>query len=197
MNQTQKLLPEIAAAVALGVLIWFAIGQINPLRADIDQLTADIQTKTSIRNANKAKLEKMKKDAEQAKHAAADVAKKIYYPTEADLGNESIYFTLFNDMLDLIKQNNIKVRTIAHEYNPKDDEFISKGGKDKYFVCDLNMKLISNYRELRNFIETLYKYPFYLKFNNLSITPYKIDKRILESNFSIRLYAHTDMEPTE
>ena len=112
MNKSQKLIPLIVAVACIGVLIWYAIQQITPIRTDIEELSNKISTKQAALTKDTATLNRMKSDAEKAKHASADVAKKIYYPTEADLGQDSIYFTLFNDMLDLLKQNNIKIRTI-------------------------------------------------------------------------------------
>ena len=39
---------------------------------------------------------------------------------------------------------------------------------------------------------SLYQYPYYIKINELEVKPYEKDKKILISNLSLRLYAHTE-----
>ena len=117
--------------------------------------------------------------------------KKIYAPQESDLGNDSLFFNLYNDLIEMLHANNVKIKSISYTYNPKEDEFV-KFGKDVYFVCDVNMELASNYTSLGQLIQEIYQYPYYVKINNIDIKPYAKDKKILLTNLSIRLYAHTE-----
>ena len=54
------------------------------------------------------------------------------------------------------------------------------------------MELVSNYVNLGKLIQDLYQYPYYIKINELEVKPYEKDKKILISNLSLRLYAHTE-----
>ena len=94
----------------------------------------------------------------------------------------------------MIHSNSIKIKAIDYTYNPKNDEFV-KFGKDIYFVCDINLELVSNYVNLGKLIQELYQYPYYIKISQLDVKPYEKDKKILLSNLSLRLYTHT--EPQE
>ena len=95
----------------------------------------------------------------------------------------------------MLHANKIKIKTINYDYNPESDTFVKDGGKDKYFVCDVNMEVISNYVNLGKFIQDIYQYPYYVRINEIDIKPYQKDKKVLISNIGLRLYAHT--QPVE
>ena len=140
------------------------------------------------------KLQIVQKKIKQIKDSISSSQKKIYSPLESDLGNETLFFTLYNDLIEMIHANSVKIKSIDYKYNPESDSFV-KFGKDIYFVCDVEMELVSNYVNLGKLIQDIYQYPYYIKINNLEVNPYKKDKKILLSKLSLRLYAHT--EPTE
>ena len=56
------------------------------------------------------------------------------------------------------------------------------------------MEIVSNYINLGKLIQDIYQYPYYIRINSLSVKPYEKDKKILLSNLSLRLYAHTAPE---
>ena len=49
------------------------------------------------------------------------------------------------------------------------------------------MDLISNYENLGKFLESIYSYPYYIKMDNVEVTPYEKDKTILMSKISLNL----------
>ncbi len=194
MEKYQKYIPAIIAAVLIGVALFGSYTTVQPLITKQAELTEQYDSVQAKLKDAENRLAVVNDKLKQLKNSSVDSSKKIYYPTEADVDKESLFFTLYTDMIDIAKQNNIKIRSIDYKYYPSDDPFVTQGGKENYFVCDLDMKLISNYRDLRSFIEALFQYSYYVKFNKINIEPYKTDKRILLSDFSIRLYAHTDIE---
>ena len=139
------------------------------------------------------KLQIVQRKIKQIKDSIVSSQKKIYSPIESDLGNETLFFTLYNDVIEMLHANSIKIKSIDYEYNPETDSFV-KFGKDVYFVCDVDMELISNYVNLGKLIQDIYQYPYYIKINNLEVQPYPKDKKILLSKLSLRLYAHTSPE---
>lgn len=183
----------LVVAAIIGAMV-YTVQTVTPLYEQVETLKIDVSDKQDELSKAKAKLASMRETQKQMSNASVDVPKKLFFPQESDFDQESLFFTLYSDIIDLAKQANIKIRSIDYKYNPPSDPFVSKGGKDNYFVCDLDMKLISNYKDLRNFVEMLYQYPHYIKFMNLSVKPYKTDKRVLLSDFTIRLYSHTDVE---
>ena len=179
------------AAVALLFFISFKI--ISPKIEEKNTLEADISNKQSELEGQKRKLDIVLKKIKKIKDSIVTSQKKIYSPIESDLGNETLFFTLYNDVIEMVHANSVKIKSINYTYNPETDTFV-KFGKDIYFVCDVNMELVSNYVNLGKLIQDIYQYPYYIKINELEVKPYAKDKKILVSNLSLRLYAHTAPE---
>ena len=139
------------------------------------------------------KLQIVQNKIKKIKDSIVSSQKKIYSPVESDLGDETLFFTLYNDVIEMLHANSIKIQAIDYQYNPNTDNFV-KFGKDVYFVCDINMELISNYVNLGKLIQDIYQYPYYIRINDLEVKPYAKDKKILLSSLSLRLYAHTEPE---
>lgn len=144
----------------------------------------------SAKQDGKTNVEKRLKEAKN--NVSSEAQKKIYSPIESDLGNDTLFFTLYSDFIEMIHANSIKIKSIDYKYNPEDDEFVAS--EKDYFVFDVNVELVSNYTNLGKLIENIYQYPYYLKINSLDVKPYNKDKKILISNLSVRLYAHTEPE---
>ena len=114
----------------------------------------------------------------------------MYAPTDSNLGDDTLFFTLYSDLLEMLHSNSIKVRAIDYVYNPEDDIFVSSGN-NQYFVCRINMELVSNYVNMGKFIQALYQYPYYIKIETVKVNPYDKDKKILITNMTLTLYART------
>lgn len=194
MDKYQKYIPSIIAAVLVAGAAMGSYSVLNPLIIKKNEIVVQYEEIQGKLQTAEKKLAVVNEKLKQLKNTNIENTKKVYYPTESDVDKEGLFFTLYTDVIDIAKQNNIKIRSIDYKYYPKDDPFVSKGGKENYFVCDLDMNLISNYKDLRNFVEALFQYSYYIKFNKINIVPYQTDKRILLSNLSIRLYSHTDIE---
>ena len=158
----------------------------------------DLSTKKETLSKKEAALstkEREKKIVEdklkKLETSLATSQKKVYSPMESDLGDDTLFFTMYTDLLDMIRSNSVKIKSIDTVYNPKDDTFVSSGGGD-YFVCNVNMELIANYVSLGKVIEQLYQYPYYLKIVELNVEPYIKDKKVLIAKLVVKLYAHTD-----
>lgn len=127
--------------------------------------------------------------------SASSGQKKIYSPIEADLGSDTLFFTMYNDVIEMLHANSVKIKSINYKYNPEGDPFVGAGA-DKYFVCDVSMEVVSNYVNLGKFIEDVYKYPYYIRINKVNVKPYLRDKKILITDLGLRLYAHTTPQDT-
>ncbi len=194
MENYQKYLPAAIAAILILGAVFGSYNTLAPLYEKKVQIVDEYDNVQAKLKKAEESLAVVNQKLKLLKNVSTEASKKIYYPSEADIDNESLFFTLYTDVIDIAKQNNIKIRSIDYKYYPNDDKFVTEGGKENYFVCDLDMKLISNYKELRSFLETLFQYAYYLKFNRIHIEPYATDKRILLTDFSVRLYSHTDIE---
>ena len=164
---------------------------IEPALNDAHEATEKLEKRNSELKMKLDEKKRVEKRIAAAKtQAAAPVSKKVYAPIESDLGSDTLFFTLYSDVIEKVHSNSIKIKSMEYNYNPEDDAFV-KAGTDTYFVCQLNMELVSNYINLGKFIEDLYQYPYYIKINHVKVTPYEKDKKILISDVSLNLYAKT------
>ena len=104
------------------------------------------------------------------------------------MNTEAIIAGEFTEILELVRANRIKVRTIKYEYNPSDDAFV-KGAGNKYKAARLNMEMIANYTSYNNFLKELYKHDHFLDIQSVEIVPYRKNKQILLINFKLKLYS--------
>ena len=176
--------------VVVVVLISTAFQMISPKFDELKSVNFEVENKTNELNKKNQEKQIVENKIKKIKNSVASSQKKIYSPVESDLGNDTLFFTLYNDLIEMIHANSVKIKSIDYTYNPQTDEFV-KFGKDVYFVCDVNMELISNYINLGKLIQDIYQYPYYIRINQVDVVPYEKDKTILISNVSLRLYAHT------
>lgn len=190
MEKYKKYYGLIVFIVTLAVLFYVAYKITTPALQTLKERDITIEQKTQELEKKQNELNIVKKKIKAIKDSISGSSKKIYSPIESDLGNDSLFFTLYNDIIEMIHANSVKIKSIDYIYNPESDAFV-QFGKDVYFVCDIKMELISNYVNLGKLIEDIYAYPYYIKFNEVHVVPYPKDKKTLITNMSLRLYAHT------
>lgn len=193
MEKYKRYYGVIGFCIAVALLIFVVSRVIAPKISELNSLKSDIEQKQGQVSELENKLSIVKQKIKRIKNSIISSQKKVYSPIESDLGNETLFFTLYNDVIEMIHANSVKIKSIDYTYNPETDAFV-KFGRDIYFVCDVNMELVSNYVNLGKFIQDLYQYPYYIKINEIEIKPYAKDKKILITNLSLRLYAHTEPE---
>ncbi len=131
-----------------------------------------------------------KKAAEEAKkdNQKVVIEKGFYKPVASGLSTEAVIVGEFNEILELIRANKIKVRSMKSDYDPQDDEFV-KGAANEYNVARLNLEMVADYTSFDSFLKELYKHEHFLDIESIEIVPYKKNKQILLINFKIKLYA--------
>ena len=193
MDKYKKYQGVILFFVAVAIMIYVAVQMIIPqytewteLRSNVEQMTQNLEGKRQAKANIEGKLKKLQQ-------SVMSTQKKIYSPVERDLGDDTLFFTLYSDMIEMVRANTIKIKSIDYDYNPEGDNFVNQDGS-RYFVCDVNMEIISNYVNLGKLIQDIYQYPYYIKINKIDVVPYEKDKKILLATLSVRLYAHTTPE---
>lgn len=154
-------------------------------------LQAEIAQKNTTIQQKQAELEeyRQKEKEEQVKEKeSASNGKPFYKPIESGLDTEAVIAGEFAEVLQLVRANQIKVRSIKYDYDPNDDNFV-QGAGDKYNVARLNMEMVGNYSSYDNFLKEMYKHEHFLDLQSLEIVPYKKNKRVLLINFKVKLYA--------
>ena len=190
MDKCKRYIGVILFLVAVLVMLFVAAMIIAPQYKNWTDLNDKLKnvsaTLVEKQNAKDVIIKKLKKLQESVMTSQ----KKIYSPVENKLGNDTLFFTLYSDVIEMVRANTIKIKSIDYQYNPISDVFVKQKGS-LYFVCDVNMEIVSNYVNLGKLIQDIYQYPYYIKINNIEVVPYAQDKKILLSKISLRLYAHT------
>ncbi len=195
MDKSKRYYGVLAFVGAVALLIFLVYSLLSPEVMKIKSLEGQVSNKEGQVSSLESKLTIVKQKIKRIKDSIFTSQKKIYSPIESDLGNETLFFTLYNDVIEMVHSNSVKIKSIDYKYNPEGDPFVSFG-KGIYFVCDVNMELISNYVNLGKLVQDIYQYPYYIRINSLEVTPYEKDKKILISKLSLRMYAHTEPDET-
>lgn len=186
----QFLFPLLVLAITVLALIFLAPKVIQNFQ-DYRTLKTDVDNNTIKLSDKKKQLAEAKRKAEleaKKEKAVKQETKAFYKPIESGLDNEAVIAGEFAEILQLIRANKIKVRSIKYDYNPGDDNFV-KGAADKYKVARLNTEMIAHYTDYDNFLRELYKHEHFLDIQSVEIVPYRKDKRILLINFKMKLYS--------
>ena len=118
------------------------------LNGEIATKTTQVQEKqTQIQNLQARAEERKRKEIESQK-----TEKPFYKPVMSGLDTEAVIAGEFAEILQLIRANQIKVRSIKYDYDPSDDAFV-QGAGDKYNVARLNMEMVGNYSNCEKSIE--------------------------------------------
>ena len=158
---------------------------------DIINTHSQIETKTGQLKEKTDKLEKYKKQAKElAKQESESKTsdKPFYKAIDSGMDTEAVIAGEFSEILELVRANKIKVRSIKYDYNPQDDNFV-KGAGAQYNAARLNMEMISTYSSYDSFLRELYKHEHFLDIQSVEIVPYKKNKKILLINFKLKLYS--------
>ena len=151
----------------------------------------DVETKQTQIKDKQDKLEQYKKDAQKEAEKIKETKERgnpFYKPIESGMDSEAVIAGEFAEILQLIRANQIKGRSIKYDYDPSDDAFVQGAGA-KYNVARLNTEMIANYTNYDNFLKELYKHEHFLDIQSVEIVPYRKNKKILLINFKLKLYA--------
>ncbi len=191
-EETKEILMKLKYAVLILVLaalgiIYLVINSIVPTVQSIMDMNEQYAAQTLVLADKQRELDDLKIAVKQQEDMSG-VEKQMFEPAEAGLDAEGVIAGEFSEILEIIRANTVKMRSIDYAYDPSDDKFI-QGAPGKFNVAQLNMELISNYKNFENFLKDLYKHEHFLDICKVEVTPYEKDKSVLLINFSIKLYA--------
>ncbi len=191
-EEMQEILSKLKLAVAilvLAVIIAVAVIVMNivPTVQNIMKLNEDYAAQTIVLSEKQKELEDLQLTIKKQEDLS-DIEKQFFVSAEAGLDTEGVIAGEFSEILDLIRSNTIKMRSINYTYDPSDDNFV-KGAPQKFNVAQLDMEMIANYKTFENFLRDLYKHEHFLDIAKVEVTPYEKDKSVLLINFTIKLYA--------
>ena len=89
------------------------------------------KTQTSSLEDAERKLEELKKDAERKEAEDENVLKMFFKPISDGLDTEAAISDEFGEILQIMRDNKIKARSVKYDYDPQDDNFVKNAG-NKY-----------------------------------------------------------------
>lgn len=184
---------KIAVGVLGGalLLVIFLISKTVPGIKEISIIQNEYKTQTEALADAERKLQGLKTSTAEKKAEEENVVKAFFKPINGGNDTESAIADEFGEILQLIRANKIKTRSIKYDYDPQDDNFVKNVG-NKYHVCRVTADMIANYSDFEKFFRELYKHEHFLEVSKIEIVPYQKNKRILLINAQIKLYAQRD-----
>lgn len=186
----QFLVPILLIILLVAGIVWFTPKILEQwqgyqaVQAEIQTKESAIQEKQNLLTQYQAKAEQEKAQEQESKSAG----KPFYKPVMEGMDTEAVIAGEFAEILQLVRANKIKVRSIKYDYDPEDDMFVQNAA-GSYNVARLNMEMIANYANYDNFLKELYKHEHFLDIQSVEIVPYKKNKRVLLINFKLKLYS--------
>lgn len=177
-------------AVALVVFIVLIVKTVPQIKT-IANIQNDYKTQSSTLADTERKLEELKAAAARKEAENENVMKAFFKPIEQGLDTEAVISDEFGEILQIIRDNKIKTRSVKYDYDPQDDNFV-KNAANRYHVCRVSAEMIGNYANLENFLRELYKHEHFLDISKVEIAPYEKNKRILLASVQFKLYAQRD-----
>lgn len=177
---------------ALSLIVFiFLVSKVIPEVQKISQIQNDYKTQSSALADSERKLQDLK-DAARRKEAENENIQKIFFkPISEGLDTEAAISDEFGEILQIVRENKIKMRSVKYDYDPQDDNFVKNAG-NRYQVCRVTAEMIASYSNFANFLRELYKHEHFLEISKIEIAPYEKNKRILLISLQIKLYAQRD-----
>lgn len=177
-------------ALAIAVFIFLIVKVVPEVQKIMDIQKSQKEQASALADAER-RLENLKATVEKEEKEDSEIMKQFFKPITGGLDTEAAISDEFGEVLQIMRENKIKARSIKYDYDPQDDNFV-KNVADKYHVCRVSMEMIATYAEFENFIRDLFKHEHFLEISKIEITPYQKNKRILLISSQIKLYAQRD-----
>ncbi len=189
---TKEILSKLKYSVLILVLtvagvIAAIVMKIYPTYMTIDALNKSYTSQTQVLAEKQTELQDLQA-AVKKQEDMSGIEKEVFESSDTGLDAEGVIASEFSEILEIIRANTIKTRSINYEYDPKDDKFV-QGAGDKFNVARLSMEMIATYKNFENFLKELYKHEHFLDISKIEVEPYEKDKSILLINFELTLYA--------
>jgi len=173
----------------IGILgfAYIAFVQVYPIWQQIEELKVSVAQQSEVLAQKQHELNDLNLQIKKQQEAET-LEKEMYIPSEKGLPAEDMIAGEFAEILEIIRTNTIKTRSISFEYNPKKDVFV-QGAPEQFNVAALEMDMIATYKNFENFLKDLYKHDHFLEISSVEIEPYEKDKKVLLIKFNMKLYA--------
>lgn len=184
---------KIALAILLaGIAIFvFIIAKTVPQIKKITSTSKKYKVQASKLVDSERRLSNLKNAKAQEIAQDSQVLKAFFKPITSGLDTEAAVSDEFGEILQIMRENKIKTRSLKYDYDPEDDNFV-KFAANKFHVCRVTAEMVASYANFENFLRDLYKHEHFLEISKIEIVPYQKDRKILLINLQIKLYAQRD-----
>ncbi len=174
----------LAIIIVIGAGLYFTI----PMGQQYFTKSAEIKSKQeTIDDLNKS-IELAKKNQIEAMSSEQKEDKQIYEPEIKSTDMMVNFNGMLETVLNLAKEAGIKTRTIEFKTIPESDP-IKQNHSGTHDATLLQAQMIGTYTELQNFLREIYRHPYLIGIEELKVSPYELDKKILVIDLSLSLYA--------
>ncbi len=174
--------------LVLGAIVAiYLLMQTIPVIQNIISLNKEYKTQITVL-ADKQRTLADLEEAAKRKNDISGVAKEMFSSSEGGLDTETLIAQEFTEVLQLVRANSIKTRSVKYDYDPADDNFI-KGAPGQFSACLLSLEMVATYKDFENFLRELYKHEHFLDISKVEMVPYQKNKSILLISFQMKLYA--------
>lgn len=191
LNKCKLLLIALIVVIAAMIYFLFLSKDLEALKAPfpaILQNYSDIKTLKDDIAAKKQDLNRILEDKKQKNEAAKNATVKEFYKFSGTGDLVSDFAPVFDNIIAMIKQNGLRMKSIKNIPSPSEDNLIKSGG-GAYNGCRVDFVLIGYYPQLVSLLNDLENYPYFINISKFEITPYQYDKKILIANISVVLYS--------
>ena len=184
-----------ASLILVGTILLFvfACSKIAPsvtellkIKKECSVTLASLNEKQKLLESLKAEEEKQKEEQEE-EIASVRLIKDFYIPMESGLDKEAVIAGEFADVLKIMREYTVRARSVNYDYEPADDAFYTNAS-DRYNVAEVEMDLVANYNQFKNFLIDIFKHEHLINIVSIEIQPYNKDRKILLIRFTMRLY---------
>ena len=186
---------QVAVAIlAITLLVFIGmIAKTIPSVNNIFEIQNNYKSQSDALADAERKLAELKAEALKQESEDESIFSMFFKPVNNGLDTEAAISDEFGEILQLIRDNKIKARSVKYDYDPQDDNFVKNVGS-KYHVCRVTAEMIASYANFAGFLRELYKHEHFLDISSIEIVPYQKNKRILLINLQFKLYAQKDAE---
>lgn len=179
--------------VALVILLIFVLlFKVLPNSSRIFAAFGNMKEKESAYRALKQEYDMLKQQRDELNRSKKVVkdGKTIFEAPGMQNSPEASFAPLSELVLSVAQQSGIRIRAIDYNYSPAND-IIYKAQLPGYNVCELAIVAVGTYTEFQTFFKTMMKESYLTSIAEIEMTPWEKDKKILITNFKLRLYAKT------
>ena len=153
-----------------------------------------ISATSSEHKAQKEKLKDVKAKIEEYEAAKVKIQsqqnkmKPVFDPKSGAEDSIAAFGGMFEDIIDYVKMNNLKLRSVEYIISPDNDPIYTKF-PSLYSVAKIKLFIIGTYPDFEGLLSDLTVYPYFINISEVQINPYEKNQQYLLINLSVNLYA--------